>query len=112
MGINLEHLPYSNRIIYSVHKYHFSAPANPAGWDASFGSLFPPEKLIVGEWGFRNPEDMWFGRDFSNYLISKKIKNQIFWTVAHSGDTGGLWKDDCQTIDMEKYNIIKPLLLD
>lgn len=111
VGLNIEDLPFSNRIMYSTHKYHFSNPATVAGWDASFGSVFPPQKLMVGEWGFRNPEDMWFGREFSKYLLNKKILNQFFWTIAHSGDTGGLWKDDCQTIDMAKYDIIKPLLL-
>jgi hypothetical protein len=112
VGLSLENLPYANRIMYSTHKYHFSSPATREGWDASFGNVFPPEKLIVGEWGFRDPEDMWFGRDFARYLLDKKIKNQFFWTVAHSGDTGGLWQDDCDTLNMAKYQIIKPLLVE
>jgi aryl-phospho-beta-D-glucosidase BglC (GH1 family) len=111
VGLNIEDLPFSNRIMYSTHKYHFSNPANRQGWDASFGNVFPPHKIMIGEWGFRNPEDMWFGRDFSKYLLDKKILNQFFWTIAHSGDTGGLWHDDCNTVDFEKYDIIKPLLL-
>lgn len=53
VGYSLEHLPYSDRILYSTHKYHFSPPANPGGWDASFGSVWPANKIIVGEWGFR-----------------------------------------------------------
>jgi aryl-phospho-beta-D-glucosidase BglC (GH1 family) len=110
VGYSLEELPYSSRILYSTHKYHFSPPANVDGWDSSFGNVWPPEKLIVGEWGFRDPEDMWFGRDFSQYMKDKNILNQFFWTVAHSGDTGGLWHDDCETVNMAKYDIIKKLL--
>lgn len=110
VGFSLEDLPYKERILYSVHKYHFSPPANEGGWDSSFGNVWPPERIVVGEWGFRNPEDMWFGRDFAKYLKDRNIKNQFFWTIAHSSDTGGLWYDDCDSIDWEKYNIIKLLL--
>lgn len=53
-----------------------------------------------------------FGREFVSYLLKKGIKNQEFWTIAHSGDTGGLWYDDCDTLNMNKYNIIKPLLVE
>jgi aryl-phospho-beta-D-glucosidase BglC (GH1 family) len=112
VGYSLEDLPYSDRILYSAHKYHFSPPANPQGWDSSFGNVWPPEKIVVGEWGFRDSEDLWFGRDFAKYLKEKGIKNQFFWTIAHSGDTGGLWLDDCETINWTKYDIIKPLLED
>lgn len=109
-GYSLEHLPYSDRIVYSVHKYHFSGSGDRSDWESSFGNAFPPEKILIGEWGFRDPEDMDFGNRFSEYLLEKQLVNQCFWTIAHSGDTGGLWYDDCQNVNQNKLNIIKKLL--
>lgn len=111
VGFSLEDLPYKDRILYSVHRYAFSPPATVAGWDASFGTVYPPERIVIGEYGFRDPEDMWFGRDFAKYLKDKGIKNHFFWTIAHSGDTGGLWMDDCENVNWAKYDIIKPLFI-
>jgi hypothetical protein len=109
-GYSLEDQAWSNRLTYSTHKYHFSGSGNRQDWEGSFGNAFPPNRMIVGEYGFRNPEDMQWGRDFTSYLVEKGIKNHCFWTVAHSGDTGGLWRDDCNTFDEEKYEILKKLL--
>jgi hypothetical protein len=109
-GFSLEDAPYSDRVIYSVHKYHFSGTGDRKDWESSFGTLYPPSKLIIGEYGFRDPEDMQWGKAFVCYLEEKNIKNHCFWTVAHSGDTGGLWKDDCQTVETAKLGVLKPLL--
>lgn len=109
-GYSLEHLPYNNRIVYSTHKYHFSGTGDRQDWDASFGNSYPPDKLIVGEYGFRDPEDMEFGERFTSYLVEKHITNHCFWTIAHSGDTGGLWNDDCEHINMNKVKILQKLL--
>lgn len=106
-GFSLEDLPYSDRIIYSVHKYHFSGTGDRADWEASFGNAFPPEKIVVGEWGFRDPEDIAWGTAFANYLTEKRIHNNCFWTIAHSGDTGGLWWDNCEDINYNKLKIIQ-----
>jgi hypothetical protein len=109
-GFTLEDQPWAYKLYYSVHKYHFSGTGNRQDWESSFGNAFPPHKIVVGEWGFRDPEDMQFGREFTDYLLDKGIYNQCFWTIAHSSDTGGLWKDDCENINWNKYEIIKKLL--
>ena len=109
-GFTMEDHPLHDRIVYGVHKYHFSGSGHRDDWEGSFGNAFPPEKINIGEWGFRNPEDLEFGREFVAYLLEKKIRNWMFWTIAHSGDTGGLWFDDCENIDQVKLAIIKPLL--
>lgn len=106
----LEDLPYAERIIYEIHKYPFSGTADREDWEKTFGTLQRPTKLMIGEYGFRFPEEAKWGREFVAYLQEKKIQNHCFWTVAHSGDTGGLWKDDCDTVDEAKLKIIKPLL--
>lgn len=110
-GYSLENLPFSDRVIYSIHKYHFSGTGDRADWDSSFGSIYPGSKLIIGEYGFRDPEDMEWGKSFVSYLQEKGVKNHCFWTIAHSGDTGGLWKDDCETLNTKKVDVLKPLLL-
>jgi aryl-phospho-beta-D-glucosidase BglC (GH1 family) len=109
-GYTLEDKPFANKVIYSVHKYHFSGTGNRQDWEVSFGNAFPPHKMVVGEFGFRNPQDLQFGREFTQYLVDKGIKNWAFWTIAHSGDTGGLWFDNCIDIDWTKYDILKKLL--
>jgi hypothetical protein len=110
VGFSLEDAPYADRIIYSVHKYHFTGTGNRQDWEQTFGTVYPPNKLFVEEYGFRDPEDMQWGKDFVKYLVEKKIYNHCFWTIAHSGDTGGLWQDDCQTLNNRKLDILKPLL--
>ena len=110
IGYSLENASYADRILYSVHKYHFSGTGDRNDWDKSFGNVFPAHKLIVGEYGFRDPQDLNWGQQFVNYLVEKNIRNHCFWTVAHSGDTGGLWEDDCETLNTKKVAIIKPLL--
>ena len=106
-GYSLEDTAYADRVIYSVHKYPFSGSANRADWDDTFVNIYPPTKLFVGEYGFR---DLNWGRGFVSYLLEKGVRNHCFWTVAHSGDTGGLWQDDCATLEQEKVDILKPLL--
>lgn len=108
-GYSIEDVPYANRVIYSVHKYRFTGTEDFADWDRTFGNLFPPQKLLVGEFGFRDPEDMEWGNTFVSYLVSRGIHNHCFWTIAHSGDTGGLWQDDCETFNENKMAILETL---
>lgn len=109
-GYSLENATYADRIVYSVHKYHFSGTGDRDDWDKSFGDVFPANKLFVEEYGFRDPQDLKWGQDFVGYLVEKNIRNHCFWTIAHSGDTGGLWEDDCETLNTKKVEIVKPLL--
>lgn len=107
--INLEDLPFRDRIQYTIHRYHFSGGAEVWDWDYSFGPF--RNKVNVGEWGFKteNENEKGWAWKFISYLKERGIRNTFFWTIAHSGDTGGLWWDDCQNINWEKYNIIKTL---
>lgn len=107
-GISLEDHPIKDRIRYTIHKYIFSGNSVPADWDISFGSY--PEKTIVTEWGFKNQDDQkaW-AKTFVEYLKKRGVTSTYYWCLAISGDTGGLWKDDCQTIEWEKYDILKTL---
>jgi hypothetical protein len=67
--------------------------------------------VSVGEWGFKSErwDEVSWAKEFVAYLKKHNIRDTYFWTIAHSGDTGGLWHDDCENIDMSKYVIIKSL---
>lgn len=109
-GMNKEDLYFSDRIKYEWHKYAFSSSNDwTHDWDWSVNAV-PKEKIVIGEWGFRNPEDMYWANTYVDYLISKGIRDTFFWMeVQSSGDTGGLYRGDCQTIDYEKLEILKRL---
>lgn len=113
-NFSLEHLPYHDRIIYSVHKYVFSGSADEADWEESFGTVFPANKLIIGEWGWKqqNENEAAWATRFISYLRKKGIRNTAFWTVAHSGDTDGIYYDDCEYINWPKYDLLKTLWQD
>lgn len=112
--INLENLPFHDRIHYTIHKYIFSSSGfnRENDWDYSFGNFKDIEgKVSVGEWGFKSDrmDEVAWAKEFVGYLKKHNIRDSYFWTIAHSGDTGGLWFDNCEDIDMVKYNIIKSL---
>jgi endoglucanase len=111
--INLEDLPYAKRIHYTLHKYIFSSFGNRIDdWDWAFGIYRNvPGKVLVGEWGFmmEKYDQVQWATEFISYLRNHNITNTYFWTTSLSSDTNGLWKDNCQDIDWDKYKIIKTL---
>lgn len=117
--INLEALTYNARIHYSAHKYIFSIGDNKDyehDWDVSLGPFAGTRapgskygKVLIGEWGFKDPGERWWAERFIAHLKAHNITDTCFWTIALSGDTDGLWKDDCETLDVEKYKVIKTL---
>ena len=78
-NVNLENRPYSERVRYEIHKYHFSGTGTIADWDYSFGNF--TDKVIVGEWSINR--DGWDER-FINYLIQRNIRNNYYWIVSNS----------------------------
>jgi hypothetical protein len=111
-GMSLEHLPYHDRIFYSVHKYSFSGTADERDWEYSFGNVgLPIEKLIVGEWGWMEdkPEQVEWAKRFIAYLKKKGIRDTCYWTVSHSHDTGNLYYDNCYDIKWGNYLLLRTL---
>jgi hypothetical protein len=103
--LDLDHLPFSNRIKYSIHRYAWHG-SNEVDWDHHFG--LHTDHLIVGEFGFKSSQFDW-ARQFIAYLKRKNIRDACFWTVAHSGDTDGLWFDTCTEVDWAKYEVLDQL---
>ena len=111
-GLNLEDLPFKDRIRYEWHKYRFSSSNNWRNdWDWSIESGIPKERIVVGEWGFmsNNEFDMEWANAFVDYLIEKNVRNTYFWMDwISSGDTGGIGID-CDRTDWRKVEILKRL---
>ena len=100
-------LPYQDRIFYTIHRYVWHGDYSN-NWDSTFGNIGDGQKMIVGEMGAKSdlPNQMAWFRTFLDYLKSKNIRNSFFWTYAISGDTGGIYKDDCKTVEWDKMYLL------
>ena len=109
--IDLHDMDEWDRIVYEVHKYSFSGPQSKRDWDISIPTSVPPEHWFVGEIGWRqnDQEQVKWAQDFLAYLQARQITNVCAWTIAHSGDTDGWWKDDCETYDDSKGALLRTL---
>ena len=120
-------LNVANRLVYSIHDYPasvhaqswFSAanyPANlPALWDATWGYLHKANTapVLVGEFGTKletTSDHQWLTA-LASYLGAGA--EGIHWTYwswnPNSADTGGILKDDWQTINQAKQDMLVPL---
>jgi len=97
-----------SRLFVEVHKYIFSGTSNEADWDKSMPRSIPPDRWFIGEVGWKNniPEERLWAETFLAYLNKRNISNVCAWTIAHSGDTEGWWKDDCITFDYSKAALL------
>ena len=68
----------------------------------------PSDRWFIGEVGWKNsiPEERLWAETFLAYLNKRNISNVCAWTIAHSGDTEGWWKDDCTTFDYSKAALL------
>lgn len=110
VGVDLSFLPFHERIYYSLHKYIFSIGQNEnyeTSWEESLGG-HPVDRIVIGEYGWEN-QDQWWGDRFVDWLLSKKIRHSVFWTLARSDGTGGLFEDDCKTFNWNKYRTLRRL---
>lgn len=109
-GVNIDHLPFKDRIRYSLHKYVFSIGANEdyeQSWNASLGD-HEVSRVVIGEYGWL-PHDSWWAEMFIKWLKKVGITDTFFWTIARSQGTGGLFQDDCVTFNADKYRLLRRL---
>lgn len=111
-GVKLDDLSYNDRITYTIHKYWFSDGINEEAWAATFDK--DNHKLIsVGEWGYKTDGSEFekiFAIEFVDWLKDNNIRDTFFWTWTYnSGDTGGILKEDCTTVDYEKIRLLHDL---
>ncbi len=115
----------AGRLVYSPHAYgpsvanqtYFDAPGfpgnMPAIWDVHFGHLKAKGyTLAVGEFGGRmTGKDGQLNQALIKYFNDRGIENWFLWSLnPNSGDTGGLLKDDWQTVEQHKYDLLRQLL--
>lgn len=109
-GMNMEDLPYHDRIFYSLHKYPWSNTGDERDWEESIQGI-PIEKIILDEFSWREwlPDEVEWWHRFSSYLKKKGIRNSYYWTLSNSGDTGNLFQNDCQIFKLDNYLLLKSL---
>ncbi len=120
-------LNVANRLVYSVHDYPASLverewfkaadyPQNlPGVWDKYWGYVKKEEiaPVLVGEFGSKlatASDKQWFS-SMINYLgTGASGFNWTYWGwTPDSSDTGGLLKDDWQTINQDKQDQLKAI---
>jgi endoglucanase len=115
-----------HQLVYSAHDYPatvfaqtwFSAPDYPANlaavWEAHWGYLVTQNiaPVWVGEFGTKNEtasDRQWLSA-MAAYVAQKKLSFAFWCLNPDSGDTGGILKDDWQTVNSEKQSVLRPLL--
>ena len=54
---------------------------------------------------------MGWANEFVDYLLARNITDTIFWTWSfNSGDTGGILKNDCQSVEWDEINLLKKIV--
>jgi endoglucanase len=108
--VNLDDLPYSDRIHYTIHKYWFSdEEPYEDKWEYSFGDH---SLISVGEFGYisSNIEEVKWAERFVKWLVKNNIHDSFFWTFSgNSIDTGGILLEDCETVDEDKMALLHKL---
>lgn len=109
--MNLQDMPTWNRTYIEVHKYIFSGNSVESDWDISIPNSINSDRWFVGETGWKQgiDQEREWAETFLSYLKMRNISNVCAWTIAHSGDTEGWWKDDCETFDWEKAALFNTL---
>jgi endoglucanase len=124
-------LSVPNRLVYSVHDYgpivweqpwlnDVNFPNNlPAHWDTQWGFLHNNNvaPVWVGEWGaMLDPAHPKYTRELQwltalrDYIQAKGLV-WTWWTwTPNSGDTGGILKNDWQTVEQGKMDVIGPAM--
>ncbi len=123
--INPDYIP-ANKLDFTPHVYgpdvfnqgYFNTdnfPSNmPAIWDKSFGFLKDQNKAVtIGEYGGKfghsgDPKDPTWQKAFMNYLSSKGICDNFYWSWnPNSGDTGGVLQDDWTNVWQDKVDLLR-----
>jgi endoglucanase len=117
-----------DRLVYSAHEYPESIypqpwfsdpnyPDNLAGVMDRYWGYLVNENLapvLIGEFGTRyntDKDQVWL-RTVRNYIESKGL-SWTFWCLnPNSGDTGGLFLDDWNSVHPEKYEILVEIQYD
>ncbi len=116
-----------NQLVYSPHDY--GASVYPQPWfypgfnkDTLTRDVWRPNwfyiheqniaPILIGEWGGKldgADNEQWM-RSLASFIKENQL-HFFFWCInPNSGDTGGILLDDWKTIDLKKYELVRPLL--
>jgi len=118
----------ADKLVLSPHVYgpdvfdqpYFSDsdfPANmPAIWEQHFGQFIDQgHAVIIGEFGGRyghggDPKDRTLQDALVDYLAGKGVSSGFYWSWnPNSGDTGGILKDDWNSVWQDKVDLLNRL---
>lgn len=96
-----------NRVFVEIHLYPFQGNATEISWDQEMPTRIPSSKWFIGEFGWmtRDPGHRQWALNFTTYLRKRGIRNACLWTIANSHDSGGIFEDDCRTLDTNKADL-------
>jgi aryl-phospho-beta-D-glucosidase BglC (GH1 family) len=115
-----------HQLVYSTHDYPSTVtahpwfqqanyPANlPGLWDSHWGYLMERNiaPVVVGEFGTKNQtaSDQEWLASLVHYMGKKRL-SAIYWSLnPNSDDTGGIFRDDWQSVEQAKLSAIAPML--
>jgi len=119
-------LTSGTQLVYSAHDYPasvynqpwFSDPTYPANlpplWDATWGYLVKSNvaPVYLGEFGTLDQttsDQQWF-QSLATYIGGNGLSFTYWCWNPDSGDTGGILQDDWQTVNMNKQDVLLPIL--
>jgi endoglucanase len=119
-------LSVAHQLVYSPHDYPasffnqawFSAAGYPenlaALWDSTWGYLAEQgtAPIWLGEFGTMDQtqsDQEWFAT-MAGYLAAHQMSFSFWCWNPDSGDTGGILKDDWQSVNTDKQSVLQPLL--
>ena len=119
-------LTVPNKVVYSTHDYPstvynqnwFSAANYPANlsavWDANWGYLLKDNiaPVLVGEFGTKyetQSDQQWLG-ELVKYIKTNGAQFTYWCWNENSRDTGGILKNDWNTVNTAKQNALTPLM--
>lgn len=94
---------FENRTYIDIHQYAFTD--NQTTRSTRFSPSVPIDRYFVGEIGAKTEDVPWLD-GYLKFLEQTGVSNLCFWTISHSTDTGGLWRDDCESPEYEKLNLL------
>jgi len=117
------------KLVYSPHVYGPDVYNQPYFNDPNFPNNMPEiwykhfayvkidlkKPVVIGEFGGKfgegNPKDKIWQEAIIDYMIKNNFCDFFYWSWnPNSGDTGGILKDDWESINWEKYKNLKRLM--
>lgn len=102
-----------DRVLVDFHSYFFTYNKSEMSdlsqaIERRLPSTIPIQNTFIGEFGYRNhkQEESEWAEQFLAHVAKRNISSLCFWTIAFSGDTEGIFKDDCNDMFYDKVNIL------